>query len=141
MLVALAAEVGDALAAQEGEVTLYSGLHGANAEITVVLVVLLTVEDDGAKRLYIEISGDSRQIFIRNGGCDGGPAAIVEGLPQGEIIHMVELDTSFDELGDDLGEGSASGEGGIGCGGDEISIHRKRVSEVCGSPKNGLPQM
>ena len=45
MLVALAAEVGDPFAAQEGVVALYSRRHRPSREITVGLAVPLAVED------------------------------------------------------------------------------------------------
>ena len=61
MLVAGAAEVGDALAAEEGEVALHAGGHRAAGEVGPGLASGLAVEDRGAECGDIELGRDGRQ--------------------------------------------------------------------------------
>jgi len=66
VLVAGAAPVGDALAAQKGDVALHPARHRAPGELAILLTVALAVPDVRAQRGSIERADD----FI----CDNSPA-------------------------------------------------------------------
>ena len=126
MLIALAAEVGDPLAAEEGEVAMHTAAHRTVGEVPPGLVVLLAIEDVVAQGGDIEIHRNGRKALQRDRRSHAGSVATVEGLSQHEIVHVVELHACFDEHPDDLREGLLSVDGGVGGGSDEGSVH-----EVC----------
>jgi len=64
VLVAGAAPVGDAFAAQKGDVALHTARHRAPGELAIRLVVTLAVQDVRTQRGGIELRGDGRQALI-----------------------------------------------------------------------------
>jgi len=123
VLVALAAEVGDALAAQKGEVALHAAVHRADSEISPSLTILLAVEDVGAQDGGIKFGGDGWQIFERDRCAHDSTFAAVKGLSQGEVIDVIKLHACLDEHPDDLREGLFGMERGMDDGGDELCVH------------------
>lgn len=123
VLVALAAEIGDALAAQKGEVALHASVHRAEGEVAPSLAVLLAVEDVGAECCGIEVGGDGGKSFDGNRRGHDGTFAAVKGLPQGEVIDVIKLHASLDEHPNDLREGLFGMKRGMDGGGDKLGVH------------------
>ena len=67
MLIALAAEINDALASKKRKVTLHSCLDGALTKSAKFLPMLLAVENGGFKCGRIEVLCDWRQAFEDKG--------------------------------------------------------------------------
>ena len=64
MLIAGAAPVGDALAAQECHVALHTARHRAPGELAIRLAMAMAVQDVRAQRGGIELRGDGREACI-----------------------------------------------------------------------------
>ena len=110
VLVAGAAPVGDALAAQEGDVTLHparpvaSPARTAPGELAIRLAVALAVQDVRAQRGGIELRGDGRPALIIDG-CGHHPALrAVKPFAQPDVIHVIIFHARREQLADDLGE-------------------------------------
>jgi hypothetical protein len=80
MLVAAAAPVGDALAAQKFKVALNAGRHRAQGEIAKLLAMLLTVQDGGPQCFGVEVIADRREVFVGDRRDDGAATGAVIGL-------------------------------------------------------------
>jgi hypothetical protein len=123
VLVAGAAEVCDTLAAEEREVTLHPGGHRSAGEFAPVLAFGLAVEDRGAKRGHIELSGDGRQVFAGNRGDDAAAHAVVELFAESNVVDVIVFNASVDELLHDFRKGQTAGKRSVGGLGDGAGIH------------------
>src|SRR5271170_5473748 len=67
VLIAGAAPVGDAFAAQKGDISLHTARHRTPGELAILLPVALAVQDVCAQHGGIELRGDGRQALIIDG--------------------------------------------------------------------------
>ena len=104
MLVAGATPVGDAFAAQKGDVALHPARHRPMRELAILLAVALTVQDVRAQRGGIELRGDRRQALIIDGRGHHLTLRAVKPFAQPDVIHMIILHARREQFADDLGE-------------------------------------
>ncbi len=123
MLVALAAEVGDTLAAKEGEVALHSSGYGAFGEGAIRLVLLLAVENVSAEVVRRKLAGDGRQILVGDGSDHGVAVWAVKSLSHANVIDVVILDACRDQLSDNFRKRDGASEGGNGGFMDNGAVH------------------
>jgi len=89
VLVAGAAPIGDAQAAQKGDVALHPARHRAPGELAIRLAVALAVQDVRAQRGGIELRGDGRQALIIDGRGQHPARRAVKPFAQPDVIHVI----------------------------------------------------
>ena len=89
VLVAGAAPVGDAFAAQKGDIPLHTARHRAPGELAIRLAVALAVQDVRAQRGGIELRGDGRQTLIIDGRGHHLALRAVKPFAQPDVIHVI----------------------------------------------------
>jgi len=104
VLVAGAAPISHALAAQKGDIPLHTARHRAPGELAIRLAVALAVQDVRAQRGGIELRGDGRQALIIDGRGHHLALRAVKPLAQPDVIHVIIFHARREQLADDLGE-------------------------------------
>ena len=123
MLISSAAPIRHPLSPQEGNVALNTCLHRPNGKIPVMLTVALTVQNRRPERSLVEICCYCRQSIVCNGSDNGIPRGAVEGLPEGDVVHVVIFHSGFDEPAHDFWKRHRSRESSSGCFTDDLCIH------------------
>lgn len=130
MLIALAAPVGDALAAEEGDVTLDAGGHDALGKLAIFLVVALAVENGGLQAFQRKIRSYGRQAFIGDGCDDHVASGTVKGLSQADIVDMIVFHSSGEEFRHDFREGDRACQSCTCHFGNNFGIHKWRLLQA-----------
>jgi len=138
VLVAGAAPIRDAFAAQEGEISLHTARHRALRELAIRLAVALAVQDVRAQRGGIELRGDGRQAFVVDGRHDGVAVRAVKPFAQPDVIHVIIFHTRREQLADDFWKGYRSIQSCTRCFSDDFRIHNSLVSDLCFVMKQSL---
>src|SRR5690606_30580784 len=119
----LAAEVGDALSTQKGKISLYACPNGTLTERSKFLPMLLAIQYGCLECGRIKILGYGRQTLKGERGNYGSTVGAVKSERTGSVIHMVILNTVFNELADYLGERHGSIQRALCQQGDFVCIH------------------
>jgi hypothetical protein len=123
VLIALPAEIRDALAAEKGEIALHARLHRAAGEVAELLPVPLAVQDIRPERREVEVRRNVGETFVIDGCGHGDTGGAVKGLSQGDVIHVVIFHARFEQHPDYFRKRFRSGQRGGGGVLNEFSIH------------------
>lgn len=125
-MVAVSAEVGDALSAEKGIVGLHACFHCAGREARELLVVLLAIHNGGFQGIDIQGGSNGRQVFDGEWGHDDFPILSIEGKLPSHVVHVIVLDSFGNQIADDFRKRQRARQAGKGHPMNDCGVHGRK---------------